>query len=66
MLTQSDALKLAVEFHKSFAHLQGCQNPEKVIDTAKLFMAYCASEDNSITESKQKNNYRNPSKSGNS
>ena len=61
-----NSLELAVEYHKCFSHLQGYQDPKKVIDTAKLFMAYLQSnEDNSIKESSVKLN-RNPSKSGNS
>ena len=66
MLTQI-SLQLAVEFHKSFAQNQGYQDPENVVDTAKVFMAYLQSnEDNSVKESSIKTNYRNPSKSGNS
>lgn len=61
------SLELAVEFHKPFAHLQGFQDPKKVVDTAKVFMAYLQlSEDNSVSESKDKKNYRNPSGRDNS
>lgn len=66
MLTQN-SLQLAVDFHKSFAHLQGYQDPKKIVDTAKVFMAYLqSSEDNSQKESSIKTNNRNPSKSDNS
>jgi len=62
-----NSLQLAVDFHKSFGHTQGHQDPKKVVDTAKVFMAYLQSnEDNSQQESLIKTTNRNPSKSGNS
>lgn len=61
MLTQI-SLQLAVDWHKSFSHLQGYQKPEMVVDTAKIFMAYLQSD--SVDSAKTSN--RNPSKSGNS
>ncbi len=66
MLTQI-SLQLAVEYCKSYAHLHGYQDPNKVVDAAKVFMAYLQSnEDNSAKESLSKTINRNPSKSGNS
>lgn len=64
-----DALGFAVEFHKTFANLQGYQDPAKVVDTAKIFMAYLMSEpDNSAKaeSAPQKTATRNLSKSDNS
>ncbi len=62
-----NSLELAIEYHKSFAHIQGYQDPKKVIDTANMFMAYLKSnEGNSVKESSVKELNRNPSKSGNS
>lgn len=68
MLIQNKALELAVDFHKAFAHMQGFQNPEKVVDTALIFMSYFLKYgDNSVVESADKKQlHRNPSKSDNS
>ena len=57
-----NSLQLAVEFHKTFAHLQGYQDPKNVIDTAKMFMTYLQPVEAPVTTKP----YRNPSKSDNS
>lgn len=67
MPTKIKALELAVDFCKSFSHLQGYQDPKNVVDVACVFMAYLDQKvDNSALESADKKNYRNPSGKGNS